>query len=204
MQRLRLGKPILGMIDGENALILDIGVTGAFVEHYGQVKLGDRLKLLFRWKATDVEYICEVARTNVVRKTASAVVSHSDLMFVQPMGEAETHLNDMVASLVGKILSAQKANLTPTDDMQSAAVLADVGGARRARARGYVSYRFRDGSWTRSFTDSPAQPEDGFTVAGYEDEAELQTLCDTYAAADEEGRRLIRVVAELSARTVKR
>ena len=41
---------------------------------------------------------------------------------------------------------------------------------------------------------------DGFTVAAYEDEDELASLCETYEAADAEGRRLIRLLAELSSR----
>ena len=32
-ERLSLAKPILALLDGQNALILDIGVSGAFVEH---------------------------------------------------------------------------------------------------------------------------------------------------------------------------
>ena len=204
LERLRLGKPIIALLNGQSALILDIGIGGAFVEHYGELSVGDRMSLVFRWKSTDVEIICKVVRTEVVRRSASGPVSHSDLSFVQSSPEAQTHLNDMLATYVGKILSAQKANAAATEDPTSAATLADLGGARRSRARGFVTYRLRDGAWSRTFTDSAAQPEDGFTVAGYEDESELRTLCDAYAAADDEGRRLIRVVAELSARTVKK
>ena len=38
----------------------------------------------------------------------------------------------------------------------------------------------------------------GFTVARSTDTDEMQRLCDVYAASDEEGRRLIRLFAELS------
>ena len=55
-ERLRLAKPILALLDGQNALILDIGISGAFVEHYGLTNRGDRFTLLFRWKGTDVEF----------------------------------------------------------------------------------------------------------------------------------------------------
>src|ERR1051325_4468667 len=58
-QRLRLAKPILALLDGQNALILDIGVAGAFVEHYGALPAGARFKLLFRWHGADVEFLCE-------------------------------------------------------------------------------------------------------------------------------------------------
>ena len=53
-------------------------------------------------------------------------------------------------------------------------------------------------------SDLPTQPLNGFTVAAYEDEQELQALCRAWEVADSEGRRLIRLVAELSARTVKK
>ena len=53
-----------------------------------------------------------------------------------------------------------------------------------------------------SSSNSSHQPPDGFTVGAHEVEEELQALCQTYEVADEEGRRLIRLVAELSARAV--
>jgi hypothetical protein len=202
-QRLQLAKPILGLLDGQNALILDIGVGGAFVEHYGEPKPGDRFTLMFRWKGTDVEFICEAARTTLVRKTPSADISHTGMRFVKPIGDAEARLNDMMATFVGKMLAAQKANAGATEPSSSVALI-DLGGARRSRTRGYLSFRFRNGAWSRELSDSPAQPPDGFTVAAYEDDEELESLCSSYEAADEEGRRLIRLVAELSARGVKK
>jgi len=202
-QRLRLAKPILALLDGQNSLILDVGISGALVEHYGQSKEGDRFMLMFRWKGNDVEFVCEVAHTIVVRQTSGAEISHSGLRFVQPVGEAEARLNDMVATFVGKVLAAQKANAGATQPSASAALI-DLGGARRSRARGYLSYRLQNGKWSSSMTDSADQPKDGFTVAAYEDDEDLQSLRDAYQSADEEGRRLIRLVAELSVRTVKR
>jgi hypothetical protein len=202
-QRLSLAKPILALLDGQNALILDIGINGTFVEHYGEPKEGDRFSLLFRWKGADVEFVCEVIHTVVVRTTASSIVSHSGLRFIEPVGDAEARLNDMVATFVGKILSAQRANAGATEPASSIA-LVDLGGARRARTRGYLTFRRQNGKWLRAATDSPEQPAGGFTVAAYEDEGELRSLCEAYEVADEEGRNLIRLVAELSARTVKR
>ena len=199
-QRLRLAKPILALFDGQNALILDIGISGAFIEHYGQSKPGDRLKLLFRWKGTDVEFVAEIAHTVVVRQAANAVVSHSGVRFVQAIGDAEARLNDMMATFVGKILAAQKANAGATESAASSA-LVDLGGARRSRTRATSPRSTKPGSEP---SDLPTQPLNGFTVAAYEDEQELQALCRAWEVADSEGRRLIRLVAELSARTVKK
>lgn len=202
-QRLRLGKPILGLLDDQNALILDIGVSGAYVEHYGKPQIGRRVTLLFRWKGADVGFHCDVSHTDIIRSAANDVVSHTGLHFAQPIGQSEARVNDMVATFVGKILAAQRANASADDGAESGALI-DLGGARRSRARNYITYRLQNGHWSRAFSDKPEQPSDGFTVASYEDDDELRTLCQTYSTADEEGRRLIRLVAELSARTVKR
>lgn len=203
-QRLRLGKPILGLLDDQNALILDIGVSGAFVEHYGRPAIGDRQTLIFRWKGTDIGFVCEVAHSDVIRSAAANdVVSQTGLRFIDPIGKSEARLNDLVGTFVGKILAAQRANAGATEPADSG-TLTEMGGARRARARTYIAYHFQKGAWSREFTNSSEQPADGFTVAGYEEEMDLRTLCETYTTADAEGRRLIQLVAELSVRTVKR
>lgn len=202
-QRLKLSKPILAMMDDQNALILDIGMAGAFVEHYGRVDIGHSFRLTFRWQGQDVEFASEIVRTNVVREpggNGESPVSHSGVHFIRPIGDASARLQDLISTFVMRILAAQKTNATGEGDSESSAnVLASLGGARRKRIHGYVSYHLRDGSWWRLPTDSPKQPEDGFTVAAWEDEHELESLCRTYESADEEGRELIRLVAELSA-----
>ena len=202
-QRLHLAKPILALMDGQNALILDVGVGGAYLEHYGAFAPGTQFKLLFRWKGQDVEFLCEVRRSRVVRAGGDnmSVVSHSGVRFVEADGESDARLNDMMATFVGRVLAAQRANASGDLDTPDALQLSQLGGARRARTRGWVAFRLVNGRWKRELAPSPAQPPDGFTVAAYEDEDELATLCKTYEAADEEGRRLIRLIAELSARS---
>ena len=206
-QRLRLAKPILAMMDSANALILDIGMRGAFLEHYGVTESGKQFRLSFRWQGEDVHMSCEVVRTAVVRQLAGDaknVLSHTGVHFTKVEGDSGDRLQDLIATFVGRILAAQRANAAGDENhADSGAILESLGAARRKRSRGYVSYRLRDSRWWRVPTDSPLQPEDGFTVAPWEDEAELETLCRTYEASDEEGRQLIRLVAELSVNTVQ-
>jgi len=202
-QRLRLARPILGLLEGQNALILDLGVAGAFVEHYGTTTQNARLRLQFRWHTEDIEFVCEVARTQVVRRSATNALSHTGVRFVEPVGDSEARLHDLMATFVGNLLASQKANADGLGHIAADTPLTEVGGARRARVRGLVSYRLRtDGTWRRSSTTDPRQPDDGFTVAAYEYEADLEVLCLAYEKADEEGRRMIRLVSELSVRTV--
>jgi hypothetical protein len=198
-QRLRLAKPILALMNGQNALILDIGVGGAFVEHYGSLPAGARCNLLFRWMGEDVELLCEVKRSDVVRAGGDGIniVSHSGVSFLQAVGEAAALLNDMMATFIGRVLARCAAIGEPESESLS---LSQIGGARRARSRGYVTFHFYNGVWRREVTTDGKQPDDGFTVAAFEDDDELETLCRSYEAADTEGRRLIRLLAELSAR----
>lgn len=201
-QRLKLSKPILATMRGVNALILDIGVAGAFVEHYGTVSPGERFPLVFRWQGADVEFLCEAARTLVVRTPGGdgeSVVSQTGLRFVEGVGDAHSRLQDLIASFLGHIFAAQKANAAG-ENAQSPGeqILARLGEARRMRARGFVAWYFSDGEWTSVPTESRRQVTNGFTVGTHEDEEEVRTLCRAYEHADEEGRDLIRMVAELS------
>ncbi len=207
-QRLRLAKPILAMMDSHRALILDIGVSGAYLEHYGPIDAGARFQLTFRWQGNDVQFLCEAARSTIIRSPGGdgrSVVSHTGVRFVESIGDADDQLQDMMATFVGRVLAAQKANARGLNrNIDGDATLAQLGEARRSRSRGYISYRLKGGAWWRVPTDSAEQPEDGFTVASHEDEDELETLCGAYEAADDEGRRMIRLVAELSVRGGKK
>jgi hypothetical protein len=202
-QRLNLAKPILAQFGDGSALILDIGVGGALIEHHGRVETGDQKRLQFRWKGQDIAFECVVIRSRIVRDrpTLETVRAHTGLRFLEAHGRADEHLIDMMGTFVGRVLSAQRANASGAGGGPDA--LTQLGAARRARSEGWISYRWGDGDWLIAPTSSPAQPEDGFTVAAYEDEDELRALCETYETANDEGRRLIRLVAELSAKNVK-
>jgi hypothetical protein len=202
-QRLRLARPILGLLDEQNALILDLGVAGAFVEHYGVTTPNTRVRFQFRWHTDDIAYLCEAARTQVVRRSGTNVLSHTGVRFIEAVGDSEARLHNLMATFVGSMLAAQKANANGLHEDSVHLPLAEIGGARRKRVRGLVSYRLRpDGTWRRTSTTEPRQPPDGFTVAAYEYETDLEVLCLAYEKADEEGRRMIRLVSELSVRTV--
>ena len=201
-QRLKLTKPILATFRRANALILDIGIAGAFIEHYGNAKPGDQQNLSFRWQGETVEFVTRVVHSTVVREPAGdgqSAVSLTGLTFVEALDGSRPRLHDLISAFVSSILEAQKANASGEGAQSAgAAVLARLGEARRIRSRGFISYRLKDSIWWRIPTESSKQPADGFTVGSHEDEEELEGLCRTYEASDEEGRQLIRLVAELS------
>jgi hypothetical protein len=197
-QRLRLPKPILATLDEHGALVIDVGVGGAFLEHRGRANKGLRFRLGFKWQGSDITYDAEVVRSDVVRQGGQeGVVSHSAVRFIAAHGESEMRLHHMMVTFVSQLLEAHRANAGAAG--KGAALLASIGQARRDRAPGLVRYRWNGKGWSHAPTKDQKQQSDGFTVAAFEDQDELAILCATFEAADEEGRRLIRLVAELSA-----
>ena len=194
----------MALVNGQNALLLDVGVAGAFIEHHGEIPSGTEFRLTFRWQGEELEFLCEAVRSQVVRPSAdkNAVVIHTGVRFIESNDATKRLLQQMMATFVGRVLAAQRANAS--GDHQSEMLLGAIGDARRTRSRGYVRYQLQNDTWTREATSSPKQPVNGFTVAAFEDEEELETLCRAYEDADEEGRGLIRLVAELSALAAKR
>ncbi len=200
-QRLKLEKPILASVRGQGALILDIGSTGVFFEQYGTFAPGDRFPVSFLWRGQELAFVCEVARTSVARTASDgSSVSHVGARFVEAVGDSEERLDEMLASIVAPILLAQRANAEAVADDGEPLLLLKLGGARRARSHGFITYVYADGVWSRVVSESQKQPANGFTVAAHEDEEELQLLCDAWEHADDEGRNLIRLLAELSVR----
>ena len=207
-QRLKLAQPILGTWNGQSALILDIGVGGAFVEHHGMARRGETARLGFRWQGHEIEFKCEVARTIIVRAPGAegkgGPVSHSGVWLTEPIGDSLERLQEMMASFVGRVLAAHRANATANPTNETTALLAQIGHARRSRSKGFITYRYNGTTWSKRASESPTQPADGFTAAAYEDEEDLETLCRAYETADDEARRMIRLVAELSAMSAKK
>jgi hypothetical protein len=205
-QRLRLARPILATLDQAsaqgNALILDLGMTGAFLEHYGEPRPGTRCHLSFRWYGEEVTYLSEIVHTAVVRQRGGnglQALSHTGVYFLEPVGDSAARLQELMTSFVSRVFEAQRANAAG-DPSTSAAILAGLGAARRKRTPGFVTCRLEDGRWVRTASDTPRQPENGFTLPAWEEESELDTLCRTYETADADGRSLVRTLAELSVR----
>jgi len=206
-QRLKLSKPILASMGTSNALILDIGIAGAFLEHFGTVEAGEQFPLTFRWQGESVTFQCEAVRSTIVRLPAGdgqSVASHTGVRFIEGSGEGRAQLQDLITTFVSNILAAQKANAAGANPKSStgasagAAILARLGEARRMRSRGFISYHYDGHTWLRVPGSTPVQPPDGFTVGDFEDPDELEKLCHSYEQANAEGRNLIRLVAELS------
>jgi hypothetical protein len=193
-QRLRLDAPISGTFGTTAVSIVEVGILGARIQHAGALDV-TRGDLRFADRGNDVAMRCDVVRTfesDPLRSPEAGLMS--GLRFVAALGESGDHLRAMLARLVADALEHRH------DSSATRLRIRAVDGDRTVRTNDaqFLSYRFEGGQWKRRHVFLPEQPAVGFTVARGEDADEMHRLCTVYEASDEEGRRLIRMFAELS------
>ena len=186
-QRLRLDSPIPATFGSTEVSLVEIGILGGRIEHAGEI-VPPRGDLHFTFGGHAIVLRCEIVRT------FGEGPFHSGLRFKAALGESGDHLRDMLAQLVVRALEQHH------DSSATRLRIRNVDGDRTVRGTdaNFLSYRFENGAWRRRHVFLPEQPTVGFTVARGEDAEEMQRLCEVYEASDDEGRRLIRLFAELS------
>ena len=188
-QRLRLDSPIAASFGNIPVTLVEIGILGARIEH--ATPLGDTYNdLRFDFDGHTIVMRCEVVRT-----TGSEGNYVSGMRFLSAAGESGDHLRKMLAHHVSRVLEHRFDN-----SATRLKILRRIDGDKTIRGTDahFLSYRLEDGAWRRRRVFLPEQPTSGFTVARGEDADEMQRLCAVYEVSDDEGRRLIRMFAELS------
>ena len=181
-QRLLLDPPIPATLGATPVTILEIGVLGARVLH-GVPLDEEHDELHFAWNDAAIAMKCSVVRPGE---------SQSGLRFLAAIGDGGDRLRVMLAELVVRALDLRRGG----GGVKASAIDGDK--TVRGHDAAFLCYRLENGTWHRRRVFLPEQPASGFTVARSEDSEEIQHLCRVYAASDEEGRRLIRLFAELS------
>lgn len=183
-QRLFLSPAIEGTLAAAPVSIVEIGVLGARVRHDAAPPDG-RCELRFASNGGEIAMRCEVVRTNG---------DQSGLRFLAAIEESGDRLREMLAQLVTCELEERR------DATRGAMPKNAIDGDRTVRGKdaGFLCYRLDGNGWSKRRVFLPEQPSTGFTVARAEDSDEMQRLCAVYEASDDEGRRLIRLFAELS------
>ncbi|MDP9191314.1 MAG: hypothetical protein M3P06_06400 [Acidobacteriota bacterium] len=193
-QRLRLEAPVPGTFGTDAVTIVEVGVLGARIQHAAPLPI-QRGELHFSSEGGDI-----VMRAEVVRTLDSSQTRYSDaafvsgLRFVAAIGESGDHLRAMLSRLVVEAIENRHESSVTRLRIRK------VDGDKTVRGvdAQFLAFRFENGTWHKRHVFLPEQPPNGFTVARGEDAEEMQRLCIVYEASDEEGRRLIRLFAELS------
>jgi hypothetical protein len=194
-QRLELDPTIPATFGGLSVTLVEIGVLGARIQHTEPIAepKGD---LRFSSKEGDIDLRCQIVRTVGADQAKYPGNSlESGLRFVAAVGESGDRLRTLLAELVSLALEKRNEDSSATRFRPRT-----VDGDRTVRGvdAQFVCYRFDKDTWKKRYVFLPEQPNLGFTIARSEDGDETHRLCEVYAASDEEGRRLIRLFAELS------
>ena len=189
-QRLYLARPIDGWFGDYPVRLIDVSATGALIENTDTSPVGARALLRFFWQGQEVEITAETIRTLDVE---------SGLRFT----EESPVLLGLIAQSAADVLRAQQANL---EGDREANVIGDetlTAASAGLRGRGYVTWRLEEEGWTRRRSLLPDQPPNGFTVAATEGAEQVEMLRQTWEKGDDEARRMTRLLAEISASTVR-
>jgi hypothetical protein len=185
-QRLPLQSPLAANLGGMAVTILEIGVLGARVRH--DAKPAQQYETLkFKFGDVDIALKSELVRTTQDGK-------ESGLRFLAAVDESGDRLRDMLANLITREFEVRRK--TGVNSMPASTVDGDK--TVRGKDAAFLCYRLEGEKWHKRRVFLPEQPNVGFTVARSEDSDEMQRLCRIYQASDDEGRRLIRLFAELS------
>lgn len=193
-QRLRLDPPLPGTLGSTAVSILEVGVIGARV-HHAEPFDAQSAELRFPFEDDVIGLRCELVRTSTGENARYPDSGYeSGLRFVAAIDGSGDVLRRMLATLV----TAELARRPPINPLHGGQAIDGDKTVRGTQAR-YVSYRLEaNNSWSRRPVFLPEQPPAGFTVARDVDHDEMERLCRVYLVSDDEGRRLIRLFAELS------
>lgn len=184
-QRLLLREPLDGWFGDFPIRLVDVSASGAQVEHDEVLPEDARGLLRFHWRGREVEILAKTAR--VIQP------DRSGLHFLE---DNET-LRSLLAISATEVLLALEAN---AHGERSANVVGDetLTSAWLRPIGGYVVWTWNGEAWDARPSEVSQQPEDGFTISAGESDDQVEMLRRTYESGDAEGRRLTRMLAELS------
>lgn len=191
--RIALDHPLAGRLDDARVRVLEVSLAGVRVAHEARLLPQATRELVIEWDGRQLRLTVEVIRTTLAklaRSTAERSVYHSGLRIVRS-NDGGQMLRELLTERILRALDEQKANARGIPPL--AAYMYQPGKGERYRRCELI-----DGVWRRSETTRPAQPVHGFTVSADVDPAHVDLLCRTYESTTIEGRRLTKLLAELS------
>lgn len=193
-QRLPLPEGVLARFGGSEVRLVEIGISGARLEHGWRETIGRTAQLMFDWENESIAIDCEIVRSAFVPGSDGKEHGegpshhHSGVVFV---GADEASADALRRALSSAVLR-RLGNQGPHDG------IADYDDTLRPGDAMFLTYTFEDGVWKKRRAFLPEQPEEGFTVAADAEKGELQRLCRAWEQAGADGRQLLRLFCELS------
>jgi hypothetical protein len=191
----RLVRPVVARVGQVRVFLLEVSLSGVLVAHQGNIPPeGSTGVVMFEWDGIAVALECQIVRNTLQKMARNAnekSVYHAAMEIIRASENAMKTLRDMISEVVARALDEQKANARGIP--AAAAQTFQTG-----KGSQFLRLELLNGAWRRTETTRPDQPMNGFTISAEEPPEHVALLCDTYASADNESRKLIKVMAELS------
>jgi hypothetical protein len=194
--RIRLDVPMAARFADRPIRILELSIVGFLVAHELRLAADETHRLVVEWQGSKIELDCRVVRSTLWRlgkALGERSIYHSGLHIVDVSRASFEALRDLIAERVVRALEEQKANARGIPPLAAYMY-------RYQPQKGELFRRCEwiNGQWRKTETIRSSQPMSGFTISAEVDPEHVEMLCRTWEMTTTEGRRLTRLLAELS------
>lgn len=193
--RIRLDEPIRARFGDLPVFVLELSVVGFLIAHEGRLASEvAQHHLVLEWDGAELDLDCTVVRSALYRlakNLGEKSVYHTGLRILRYEGDDFDRLRHLIRDRILRALEEMKANAHGIPPLAAYMYQPEKGELyRRCELVG--------GTWRKTETIRPQQPLNGFTVSAEVDPHHVEMLCDAWERTTTEGRRLTRLLAELS------
>jgi hypothetical protein len=194
-QRVTIVRPLVARIGATKVFVTEASLSGLRVAHQANIPAeGSVCGIVFEWDGTPITLECRITRSTLFKAARSArekSVYHAGMEIVRAGDASMKTLRELITGIVARALDEQKANAHGIPPIAAQTF-------QTGKGTHFLRYELVNGTWRHSETKKPDQPMNGFTISAEEDEEHIALLCQTFANADAEGRKLLKMMAELS------
>jgi hypothetical protein len=221
-ERIRLSESVVARLGTQGAVLVDMSLYGARVEHYSRLRVGDVRQLRLDVGEMSISVRATVVNSKVQRFAAGddgLTVYRSGLDF---SGEDSSHLGTVgqfieharAETLTEQIANAKgfappskgempifRGGALASNDFRVTTAKKDahlIPDKKIVKEVGFVRFAKKKERWTRVWTLDPSQPEEGFTVSANESPDQIELLCKLYRDGDRQTRDMIRLLSATS------
>ena len=150
-----------------------------------------------------IEIRARVRHTKARKLAAGAgpIVYHTGVLFVAVTEVSGAAIENILIDDVRRRVAEWETSL-PRKRRGTVPPLGRTPGSDKPIA--YLWYQYADGEWTRSASQDPNQPIDGFAVCDDEDPGQIALLCKAYERYSENDRYMVRLLAHVAIAERKR
>ncbi len=192
--RIKLDQTLSAQFGETRTKVLELSIVGFRVAHEGRLPAGEERRLLVDWQGSPIDIGCSLVRSSLWRLSKAMgqqSIYHSGLRIIDASRESFDRLRELITERILRALEEQKANARGIPPLAAYMYQPEKGDLFRR-------CELIDGVWRKSETIRADQPPNGFTVSADVDPHHVDLLCRTWESTTDEGRRLTRMLAELS------